>query len=641
MANSRFRAILRHPQGALSLAGVGGMTVVDAAPWGRADPIYEAAPLVDGGWLSVDQVVEGVGHLVVSGEVRAIPGQPVPSSAGERRHVTWRLSADDPWLRFEGADGLWLHPSADLDLLDGWFWSDRVVLGHDGQLTEDLGGAVRIEGASGLLIATPEVALQHKTESTRRLTGLALDAIVLTLWSQGEAIGLAPVDTEGGFDLDIPSTVDAVQATATGRAPSDLVAVDNVSVLRVGAPASLDLRIAWEDATPRPVRMRWTATDGRAGETLLDPLGEVISLGEGVYEVALTAGPTVQSRQLRVELSADSEQRLGTTLNGIFAVPRHIYAALRWPGSRSRTVRDSPERRLRDAVGRGLSFVQLTAEDDVAGGAAYVSDGAWIRWDSGTTLTHPAGWQVSAWPYPDPARRNAHSAPPVRDLSPLDTLGLAWGGVNTDRNLAVSLSWLQSVDLPPWAFDPRPDHVVLPPPGFPPFRAWQTWFDWLDAGRFLLPSGPRHWLDVEDASFYGPVDIRRSLNRGNFSTGTGAWLDLKVDDVGPGEVLEPSATPDTDTSTHTPHHIRLQLRDSFTGLDHVGLLTSGGVLVDSWPVTEGELDIEATVELGAWVLALAWADNGADWVVTAATWTHPPAALPPTDTADTASKDTP
>jgi hypothetical protein len=37
--------------------GVGGATLVDVAPWGAEDAVYEVVPVVGGGWLDVDAFV--------------------------------------------------------------------------------------------------------------------------------------------------------------------------------------------------------------------------------------------------------------------------------------------------------------------------------------------------------------------------------------------------------------------------------------------------------------------------------------------------------------------------------------------------------------------------------------------------------
>jgi hypothetical protein len=86
----------------------------------------------------------------------------------------------------------------------------------------------------------------------------------------------------------------------------------------------------------------------------------------------------------------------------------------------------------------------------------------------------------------------------------------------------VDLAWLQEVQAAPWSEQPRPSYVRLPSPGFPPHRAWASWFAWLDAGAYLLPAGPSHWLAVGFPLRYGPVELERALNYGSFCMNYGS-----------------------------------------------------------------------------------------------------------------------
>lgn len=637
LANSRFRAILRHPLHALTQPGLGGGTIIDAAPWGRQDPLHEIVPLVEGGWLQVDDLTVGADSLTLHGELTSWPDGPPSPSAGERRSVTWQVRPDDPWLYLEGTDGLWIHPRSELDLLDGWLWANRAVIGHDGTSVEDLGGAIRVLGASRVLIAEPADALAVKSEQTQEIGGAAPGATEVRLFRGETHLGTLPVVDEVYAGV-VPADVDAVQSFAPGFAASLRSSPGPSMALPIGAEATLDLRIAWQDATPRPVRLRWTSADGRSGQTKLDPLGERVALGAGVHELRLDAGPTVRGRSLRVELPPGTNPTLTARMEALFDPGPHIYASLAWPGSRDATVRDTEEERSREAMLRGMAFVVSTSDNVASSSATYISDGAWIRTEAGATVVHPDGWQVGAWPWNDAPRQPGYGVPAVRDLDPLRSLGLAWGGVGLDRKLAPSLSWYQALDLPPWAFDPQPEYVDLPSPGQPPFLRWQTWYDWLDAGRFLLPMGPRHWLDVEDVDRYGPVDIERAIVRGTFSTGTGALVDLLVEDAGPGTFLEPAPGASRPLEPQV-YPVRVEVRPAQTTVQRAAIVTSGGI-VATWDVDEDTPFYEAELPLLDWAVAITWSDSTADWAVTAPVWTWPPGGRSPldtgTDSADTA-----
>lgn len=632
IANSRFRVVVRHPQHALSLAGVSGGTIIDAAPWDRSDQLLEAAPLINGGWLSVDDLEVEADAITLHGTLAALPDRPNIAGIGDRHAVTYRVKPDDPWLYFEGSDGLWLHPNLGQALRDGWLWSSRAVIGHDGTIEEDLGGALRLAGVSRMLIAEPIEAMAAKSEDQQRISG-ASDGTDVVLYRGEEIVGVIPT-ADDAYAAMVPADIDGVRSLRAGHAPSRRAAPSENVALPVGAQGILNLRVAWEDATARPIRMQWTATDGRSSELKLDPLGELIPLGTGVYDIELSAGPTVEKRTLRVELLPDERANLGVTMRGLFDPGSRIYASLQWPGSRSRTVRGTESTRTRQAMLRGMQYIVSVAEDTVSERDVFLTDGGWIRADTGARLQHPDGWSISAWPWGDQPRQAGYGAPAVAPLDPLRSLGIAWGGVNTNRRLAPSLTWFQQFDEPPWTFDPQPTYVDLPSPGQPPFLRWSTWFDWLDADRFLLPSGPRHWIDVRDASRFGNADIQRAVNIGAYNAGTGPWLDLRVETAGPGEVLQPE--PDAERPVGpTEYRISISAHAAQTDIRHVALVTNGGRIVSRWELHDGELHVQEQLAVEDWVVAIAWSDSTAHWAVTSPVWTWPLGTGAPQDTGDT------
>jgi hypothetical protein len=625
LANSRLRAVLRNPTASLSLAGVGGGTLIDAAPWGRPDELLELAPLVDGGWLLVDDLTWDDDGVVLAGAVRGLPYAPSPAE-GERRSVAWRLAPDDPWLRLEGATGLWLHADDDLELMDGWLVGERVVYGHDGVVRADLGGAILIDGATGLLVASTDDAWSERPGPHRPLAGTSVGGAELRLYRGAEVVGRVPV-TDGAFSATIPADVDAVRAFAPGRAPSPPSPPGEGLTLPPGAAGSVQLALGWE-GLPRPVSVAWVARDGRQGEALLPPIGGRLALGAGSYTLTLDAGPAWAPRRLDLDVPPDASLQVAAKLTARFDPGPRILADLRWPGHGARTVRDSPNDAVRAAIRAGLSYVVVVGDDAVAGAGAWVDDAPWILFDTAARLSSDAGWTITAWPWARNADRAGWGAPAVRRLSARDALGVAWGGVSTNRALAVDEAWLRAADAVPWDTDPRPTHLILDAPGLPPFTAWQPWFDWLDAGRFLLPSGPSHWLDVEDPVAWGGAELGRAVHLGRYCTGTGALLTIDVGGAGPGDVIprpEPSAdtAADTDPAPVLPT-AQLTLHTAGRDLDRLGIYVGGVGLVAEWEITEPTTTVELPVDVPLWAVGVAWSNVPGDWVVTAPVWISPP-----------------
>lgn len=642
IANSRFRAVVRHPNASLSLPGLGGGTIVDAAPWGASDALYEAAPLLGGGWLDVAEHEVIGDRLVLRGRVRALPDRPEIEAEGELREVAWRVQPDDPWLHLEGADGLWLHPSTHLDLLDGWLVGDQVVYGHDGVIEQDLGGALRLTGLTGLLIATPQEAWAHRPGPHATLGGLAPDAEQVRLYRGAAWVGTVPVDETGAWSTVAPADVDGVQAWADGRAPSARAPAGEAVNLTLGAAGTAQLQLGWPAGRPRKVRARWTDGGQRAGEALIAPEGGTLRLGAGAFDLRLSAGPAFRERELRVEIGADEVVTVRATLQAAIDPGGRVLATFDWPGARSRTQRATGPERLRAAIGEGFEYVVSSAHDDVDAPTAYLDDAAWVRWESAARLT-TAPWSITAWPWREDLRKSGHGAPRVQPADPLASHELAWGGAGSRRRTRVDLAWLQEVQAPPWSVQPRPAFVSLPSPGFPPHRAWSTWFAWLDAGVYLLPAGPSHWLDVGFPLNYGPVELDRALNYGAFCTGTGALLDVWIDGYGPGSLLPPPTPPPIDTGptaesglqaapdptpvdppTPDTRHVALRLQPGATTVRHVTLYTAQLGAVQTWDTPAGAWVWEGDLVVGSWVVALGWSDTATDWVVTSPVWVTPP-----------------
>jgi hypothetical protein len=632
LANSRLRAILRHPAAAATLAGLGGGTVLDAAPWGRSDPLYEATPLVSGGWLRVDDLHVDASpdevRLTLDGALRSLPGRTL-SIEGERHSVTWTLAVDEPWLRFDGADGLWIHPDTDVELVDGWLVAGNVVIGHDGVLAEDLGGALRVEAARGLLIATTAEAWAERPAPLREVQGTAEGADVVRLYRGDATVAVIPVDG-GVFSATVPADVTSARAFAPGRAPSPRVDLgDAPSVnLPLGPAGALQLQLGWDGARPRPVRVRFDDGDARSGSALVQPDGNRLALGAGAWDLTLSAGPTVQPRALRVEVPADTAVPVDVRLEGTFDPGSRILAALDWPGARHRAVRDGPADRAREALLDGIDYAVLVALDDVAAAGVWADDAPWLRVEAGMTLTHPDGWTVTGWPAPSVNGLSGHGAPRVDGLDPADALATLDGAVGDE--LSVDLAWLTAWGGDPLQLTPRPDRVQLGPPGPPPFDAWSPWFAWLDAWRFLLPSGPRVWLDVLTRDRYASVEIDRALHFGRLSAGTGGWLWLTVDGALPGSALGAPPTPEPRDSgaadAEPARAVHLSAHRGGVWLDRVTLWSSTGALWEG-ELGDGPLELDLTVVPTSWVIAVAWSTRTDDWAVTAPIFTQPGAVV--------------
>lgn len=668
LANAALRAIVRHPESALTVPGTGGGTLIDVAPWGSPDVFHEIVPRVGGGWLEVDAYAWLADGLTLSGTVRPLPHADA-SEAGARRSVTWRIRPDDPWLQAEGADGFWILPDRTLDRVgDAWVAGD-VVFATDAEAVRDLGGGIEALGGDRLLVATTRTAWAA-LGATRAVAVAAPGAgTVRALDAEGVEVARLAV-VEDRAEGVVPDAAVALQAWAAGHAPGPAGGLDT-DALALGAPGGVDLRIGWPDLGARPVSVAWEAADGRRGRARLPPTGGPIATGAGRVTLTLDAGPSMRPRTIAV-VAEDPAPSVATGLARALSPGRSILVDLGWPAGRSRTVRGAVLDRARDAAAAGLDWAVFTAEDEVGEFAAYLNDLPWIRATTGTSLTGPAGWTVEAWPWSPASRRAGHGAPAVRalGLGPEEALAAAWGGEGFGRRTRVDLAWLEAVDTPPDAVRPTPDFVRLGPPdptGADPLAPWSPWLRWLDARRPVVPSGPLAWVEVGTPARWGAAELERAFVRGRFVATTGPWLDLRVDRYGPGAVAEPRDDPppaDVETDAldsadsadsaardlpggDTPEPARpwplsLTLRAGTAPITHGAIVTEGGRVVASLDVSDAEWRWTGEAVLGAWVFAAVWSDDGAHWAATAPTWVRPPATGgPPTETGDTGPTDGP
>ncbi len=645
IGNELYRAVLRHPQASLSLAGLGGVTLVDAAAWGRADFVYEIAPLVGGGWLDVDHLEFVEDGIQVSGLVRALPAHDA-TAAGDRRTVTWRTEAGNPWLNVEGAEGFWIATNTAATRVDGWLMADPAVIGHGGHVVEDLGGAIVVEGTSSLLFSDTARAWALRPTDHQHISGNALGAAAVDLLKGDALVGRVPVAEDGTYDATIDAAVDGLRAVIAGRASSPIVAPGEAVELTLGAVAAITLQPVWPaDVRVRPVGVSWRAADGRSGLTRMEPDGARIATGAGVIDLTLSAGPAWTTKTLRADLFAGDEQTLQVAMIPAMATTgTRVLTSLGWEGGRARTQGVSESDRSRAAVVAGYEFAVITALDDVATTGAYLNDAPWIRTTPGATLTSPDGWKIGAWPWGEDSGRSGHAAPRVRDLSPGAAFNLAWGGPSIDRYTIVDLNVLGALDAAPWSIEATPSFVALDAPGGPPFDAWAPWFRWLDAGRFVRPSGPDLWLDVGTPKRYGVVEITRAINVGELGCGNGAWLNLRVDGVVPGSLV-PKPKPDTDGDTDSAptgpvtHTLVIDLHAGESSINRVSIVTQGKGVLGTFTPGQADYRWTADLELGDWTTAIAWSTTSNDWATVTPVWTRSPAALPAQDT--DATQDTP
>jgi len=611
MANAFLRAVIRQPLSAVSTTGIGGMTLVDAAPWGYPDKLHEVIPLVGGGWLQptlVEALPEG---LQVTGRVHSLP-HAAAAEEGQIKTVTWKIDEDSPWLRAEGADGLFVHLSGHYELLASGAHADEVLYGHRSSEIEDLGGAFIIHDYA-LVTAPTESAFGEISEAAVFVSGEAPGAQWLLLFEGDVLTGRLPVGEEGSFDYTIPASVSVVQAAAKGFSPSAPTAPGSDLFLNLGAVGTLQLTGEFP-----PGWARWSNQEGVVGESFIEP-DTVLATGPGLIDLTLSWGPAFTPSEQTIAVEEGSEMSMQVNAEVNFVSETWRSAAFRWPGSRSKTWRGDAHNSLSMAMAQGLDLVVITPEDDVSNLTAPDSDLPFsIRGSSSTHHSRP--WTVTSWPWKPNARKGGHGAIDIDDLTPEDALAAAQGGPGTNRTTAIDLPWLQESSSP-WLLWPRPDGVFLStaPSGSTLLQHWQPWFEWLDAAIPITPMGPLTWLEVGQSQALARSDYLAAVTAGRAIASTGPLIRFDVDGLSPGEVLSEEATEDS------AHLCFLEILPSQPPLTHALLVTEGGEVLQEWDVDNWPVSLQhTTAELGRWIVALAHSDDGEHWAVSSPIWNHPP-----------------
>jgi hypothetical protein len=359
LENSRIRFALRKPEEALGRHGVGGGTGIDLAIQGGEDLLWEAIPIVAGGWMQPREVVGGQDEqgawISLTGPGEDLGGTPLGGEAS----VTWRLAPDSNVLELEGAEAL---------LYQGLPGDHSSVVGSDAVSLQPVGAATLFTGLTKLVLEEPNpdegegeadfVRVRVADENGR-------DIPVRVEWSEG-AIALPPgggrVPTgPGEWSLLVHRGPGSVEVEATLQVSGEVgleVVLPSVvppgwGLVEVGLPSHPEVAMGSEEA------LEWAAAGGRS-LAVLTAANEVAIRREGDWSGWWVRGEA-------------GSHTVSDTAGGIWS----------WPWTRS------PKEAAHGAVNpRGLGAEDLLAA--VAGGQSrrLVVDLDWVaaagapfRWD--------------------------------------------------------------------------------------------------------------------------------------------------------------------------------------------------------------------------------------------------------------------
>ncbi len=623
LENALVRFVVRNPGAPLTLLGVGGGTVIDAAVPGGEDSLAELVPLVHGGWLCETTLAldQGIGEAAI--HVTGLPcplsfmGQDGSAPSGSQQvTVSYRLAADDRALHIEGHEGFWLMPLAGAERAGPTLRVDDVMIAVDGA-AEDLGGGVLFSTGASLAVGDSSDVHAALWPGGDEVSGTT-DGEGVQVLAGGAPAGWLPVDEEGSFAGIVPSHSDAVRALAPGHAPGPASPAGLGLSLPLGDAGWLSLRVVDRQGLEVPASLAAIDEHGRRSLHAIEPSGSLVPLGGGAWEVVVDAGPLrtrerVQLPRLLDAVSLDVEVGGSAVPAGWVLADLDVQA---WP---SRLDRRPPSEALALAAARGVGFAVVSAVDEVAEvGLEQPWDGR-VRAEAGSAAHSLDQGAVLAWPVNANTRKPAHGAVDWQGLDARDILRVAAGSDGQNRLLVVDADWVAAAG-PVQGWDPRPDLLGLE--AFDELDTVRSSVDgWVDLGL----TGPLTWVWLGHDESFASVDVERALLEGRTVASTGPLIELTVDGQGPGSLVTGRQARSVRLVVHAP-------RDQ--PLDGAALVVDGDWR-ESWDlsdlVEEPRLEVERRVMSARYVLAVVWGPHRAGdpagegaWAITSPVWTGGP-----------------
>lgn len=507
LQNQHLSLVFRDGPEALSKHQIGGGTLIDATPTGVSDHLIEAIPLIQGGWMQVEEMDWGQdeqgGWVRVVGTSMAVPGLD-PVLEGEPVQVTWRLAVDSRILTFEGASQLYVHPGRDHVLVGNGFYRSGQVLLSDAQAVQDLGGAVILQDLSQIVVGDWDPA--QRALYTQPSAGSCSDgALVQALDEAGQVVAWMPPD----WDTMLPESARTLRCTASSQIWGPEQPIESQSL----EPGEYGTWIPiWDGPSAFVVQ-------GPTGEQVVGP-DQSLSLPPGLHALRLEAGPQWEAIELDLVVEASvihfSELDWSRRVEpgdwrqaDFFRSP--------WPSVDSRV---EPLEDAQLAAAQGSSYAVQSAPEQV--GRPYTS--GWVsellRLRAGS-IAQGLGtqvWSVGWGRNTQPGFGTADSAQ-LRD--PLDLLALAMSTQAAGRLGIVDVAWVEQAG-PAWAWSPAPTAIRVQGPQDIPLL-----LDLLEQGERLSLVGPVTWLEVPDQELPSAEHFERALFRGRSVASSGPWLSVR------------------------------------------------------------------------------------------------------------------
>jgi len=588
--NEHIKAVIRKPESSLSYVGLGGGTLIDLAQQGGIDLLWEATPILEGGWMQPVSMEGGVdsegGWVRVSGYAKHLDGE----RTGEDVEFTWRLPADSAVLEITPDVGLMVLGGPDVSLAGRWWVEDGAsVLGVSSGSFEDLGGAVRYD------------------DGVRLSVGSA-DAVGRALWPDGVPVSGAcigdgvRVEQEGehiatlgsGFETHVPAADSMLVCEAFAHADGLPHSPGENLALEPGLWGAVRVRVVDGFGVDVPAQVSW-----EEGVYAVAPGGGLVPTGPGRWSLEIGRGPLVEP--VSAELEVVGEVAWEVVLESGFSSAGWVLAEIGRETHPSRTSRISPEHDLDMASAQGRGFVVQAAVDDVVPFSMGAFSETWLRHRGGVRTETTEVGTVWSWPWEGSVKKAGQGAPAWQGLSAVDLAAVA-KGPSDERILVVDPAWVEAAG-PTHSWDPVPDAMYVSGP-----EDVEVLVGALASGAWMGVVGPLSWLPASTTTLPSVAACERPILLGQTVATNGILLTIEVEE-----------------GQWAPAPIEAEnLHISVEGLSTAQVdsvtLWSAGEILRRWEPPEGiqpGWSARASAWTGAWVLAVA---EGQDWAVTSPLW---------------------
>ncbi len=581
------------------LEGAGG-TVLAASPTGYGDPVLELIPDLPGGWfdsVDIDPYLDGDEAILELTGTQA---------DGTDAVLRYRLAADSPTLRLDGAEGFVLVPQSGDVRVGATLEHGSVVVAAEGDI-DDAGGALHWLSAGRVTVAPRVDAYRERWPDALEVEGQAPGAEWVEARVDGDRIARLSVDDEGWFAGPLPSDADVLVARASGYADGPEVAPSAAPTLELGGAGSLRIRVAddrgadiW--ATVERDGLRWP----------IPPGGRALPVGAGVADTLVWAGPGYELQQIEaLEVGEDTE--LSLSLYRVGGQDPHVLAQIGLLGWPDATTRGLGNDLLAGAASRGVGFAVVVAEDEVAQSfwVDHDTDAA-IRYRTGSAAATDAVGEPLAWPWTPDSEQPGHGAVPWPGLDAWQLLDVM-DRVGT-RQVVVDLPWIDAAGVSP---DGRLDVMAL---RLTDVADLDDWLALVDRGETMAAVGPWTWVEGVDPAAFSEVDVERALWEGRTVATTGPRIRLRVQGQGPGSTVTPSLNPAPETSAEPlagagalAVHLDVET-PSWAPVDVAALYGPGGQELARFDARAGDrvvVDEDLLLTDVDWIVAAAWGSEDA------------------------------